>query len=133
MDNREVLSGRRWHGNARRAFRGRRKRGEKRERKMAHSISKLRTMGPVPGIDGVERFQFRDASAFHNSHQIQTSIGKSPGTIGEADQRQHRTRRPDFGVSRAGSFEGGKRENDIADCARSNEQATVARNWQVTG
>jgi hypothetical protein len=133
MNDGEVLDGGLGHGDARRAFRGRRKRGEKRERKMAHSISKLRTMGPVPGIDGVERFQFRDASAFHNSHQIQTSIGKSPGTIGEADQRQHRTRRPDFGVSRAGSLERGERKDNVADRAGANKQATVARNWQVTG
>ena len=112
----------RWNRDVRNPFRGRRQRGEERERKMAHSISKLRTMGPVPGIDGVERFELRDAGAFHDSHQIQASIGDSPGAVGEADQRQHRTRRPDFGVGRARSFERGKRKDNVADRARPNQQ-----------
>jgi len=121
MDDREVLSRSLRDGNSRRAFRGRRKRGEKREREMAHSISKLRTMGPVPGIDGVERFELRNAGPFHDPHQIQTRIGKSPGTIGEADQRQHRARRPDFGVNRARGLERGERKDHVADGARPNE------------
>ena len=117
MDDREVLSGDLRDRNLRRAFGGRRKRGEERERKMAHSVSKLRTMGPVPGIDGVEGFQRGNAGPIHDSHQIQGSVGKSPGAVGEADQGKHRTRGPNFGIRRAGGFERGERKNDVADRA----------------
>ena len=106
-------------------FHGRRKRGEKRKRKMAHSISKLRTMGPVPGIDRVERFELRDAGPFHHSHQIQAGIGDGACTIGEADQRKHWARHPNFGVSRARSLERGERKNDVANRSRPNEQAAL--------
>jgi transposase len=121
VNDREVLNLCLRHGNARDSFRGRWKRREERERKMAHSISKLRTMGPVPGIDGVERFELRDAGSFHDSHQVQASIGNSPRTIRKANQRQHRTRRPDFGVNCARRLERGKRENDVADRPGANE------------
>ena len=105
MDDRKVLSGRRWHGNVRDSFGGRRQRGEKREWKMPHGVAKFGTIRSIPGMDGVESFELRNPSVFQYSHQIQTRIGNGPGTIGEANQRQHRTRRPDFGVSRARSFE----------------------------
>ena len=98
---------------------------EERERKMAHSVSKLRTVRSVPRVNRVERFQLRDASPFHDAHQIQASIGDSPGAIGEADQRQHRTRRPDFGITRPRRFQRRKRKNDVADRARPNQQATT--------
>ena len=104
VDNRKILDRLPWNSDVRNPFRGRRKRGEERERKMAHSVSKLRAMGPVPGIDGVERFELRDAGAFHHAHQIQTGIGDSPRTIREADQRQYRARRPGFGVTCARGF-----------------------------
>jgi len=125
MNHRKVLNGCLGNGYARNPLGRRRKRGEKRERKMAHGISKLRTMGPVPGIDGVERLQLRNAGVFHHSHQIQTGICDGAYPIGETDQRQHRTRRPDFGVSRARSFKRGKRKDNIADRARANEQSST--------
>jgi hypothetical protein len=125
MNDREVLSGRLRDDNPRDSFRGRRKRREKREREMANSISKLRTMCPVPGMDGVERFELGDAGAFHDAHQIQASVGDSSSTICEADQRERRARRPDFGVSRPSRFKRGERKNNVADRARPNEQPTT--------
>jgi hypothetical protein len=68
MDDREVLSTGRWHGDARNAFAGRGKRREKRERKMPYSVSKLGTLRPIPGVDGIELFQVRDAGPIHYSH-----------------------------------------------------------------
>jgi len=125
MKDREVLNRSLRHNNSRRAFRGRRQRREKRERKMAHSISKLRTMGPVPGIDRVERFELRDASPFDDAHQIQTSIGDSSGAVGKADQGEHRARRPDFGIGGARGFQRGKRKDNVADRAGADKQATI--------
>jgi hypothetical protein len=68
MNDREVLNGCIRNGYARNSLSGRGECREKRERKMAHSISKLRTMGPIPGIDGIESLQLRDASPFNHSH-----------------------------------------------------------------
>jgi len=92
---------------------------------MPHSISKLWTMGPIPGIDGIERFEFRDARSVHHSHQLNAGIGDSACTIREADQREHRARSPDFGICGASGFERRKRKNDVADRARPDQQASV--------
>jgi hypothetical protein len=126
MDDREVFNRLRWYSDVRNPFRGRRQRREKRERKMAHSISKLRTMGPVPGIDGVERLQLRDARSLYYPHQIQTGIGDGAHTIGKANQGQHRARRPDFGVICPSRFQRRERKNNIADRARPNEQSALS-------
>jgi hypothetical protein len=120
MDDREVLDRFRWNGDLRDPFRGRRKCREKGERKMAHSILKLRTMGPIPGIDRIERFKLRNARPFHHTHQIQTSIGDSSRAVGETDQGKHRARRPDFGIGGARGFERGKRKDNVADRAGAN-------------
>jgi hypothetical protein len=89
-------------------FHRRRQRGEERKWKLTDGIAKFRTVRSVPGMDGVERFQLREAGPFHYSHQIQASVGKSPGAIRETNQRQHRARRPDFGVRCSGGFESRK-------------------------
>jgi hypothetical protein len=120
MDDREVPDGCGRNSDVRNPFGGRRQRREKREREMAQSISKLRTMGPVPGIDRVERFELRDAGSFHHSHQIQAGIGNRSGAVRKANQGQHRTRSPDLGVNRACGLECGKRKNDVANRARPN-------------
>jgi hypothetical protein len=117
MDDGEVLNRCGRNGNARDAFGGRRERGEKRERKMADGVAKFRTVRPVPGIDGVEGFELRDASPVHDSHQTQGSVGKSPCAIGETEQGQYRPRGPDFGIKGAGCFEGGEREDHVSDGA----------------
>ena len=51
---------------------------------------------------------------FDDAEQIQTRICKRPGSIGEADERKHRARRPNFGVSGTRSFQGGKRQDHVA-------------------
>lgn len=125
MDDREILRRRRGNSDVGNPFHGRRKRREKRERKMAERISKLRTMGPVPGIDGVECFKRGDARPFHHSHQIDAGIGDSPGAVREANQGKHRARSPDFGVIGAGGFERRERKDDVADRARPDQQTSV--------
>ena len=49
-------------------------------------------------------------------------IGKSAGAVGEADQGKHRARGPDFGIRRAGGFERGERQDDVADRAGADQQ-----------
>jgi hypothetical protein len=123
MDDREVLDGCPRNGDMRDAFGGRRQRRKERERKMANRVAKLGAVRAVPGIDGIERFELGDAGAFHYSHQIQGSVGNSPGAIRETDQREHRSRCPDFRISRSGGFERGERKNNVADRAGANEQS----------
>ena len=126
MNDREVLD-RGWrNSDVRNPLHGRRQRREERERKMAHSISKLRTMGPVPGINGIERLELGNAGALHDSHKLQTSIGNRACTIGKADQGEHRARRPDFGVRGSGGFEGRKGEDDVADRTRADQQSAFS-------
>jgi len=124
MDDGKVLLGRRWNGDVWDSFGGRRQSRKEREREMAQSISKLRTMGPVPAIDRVERFQLWDAGAFHDAHQIQAGIGNCAGAVCKANQGKHRARRPYFGVLGAGLFQGRKGKNDVANGSRPNEQAS---------
>jgi len=64
MEDGEVLPRSRRDCNARNSFRRRRQRGEKREGKMAHGVAEFGPVRPEPGIDGIERFQLRDAGAF---------------------------------------------------------------------
>jgi len=126
MDDREILYRCQWHFDTRSALKGWRKRREKRERKMPYSISKLGALRPVPGVDGIEPFQVRDAGAIHDAEQIQASIRNGSRAVGEADQRQHRTRGPNLRVIGAGSLQRRQRENYITDRARPNEQAAVS-------
>jgi hypothetical protein len=107
------------------AFPGRRERGEKREREMADGVAKFGAVRSVPGIDGVEGFQLRDARVFDHADQIQARIGDGSGAVGEADQRKQRARGPDFGIRRPSSFQGRKRKDDVADGARTDEQSTT--------
>ena len=106
-------------------FRGRRQRREECERKMPHSLSKLRTMGPVPGINGVERFELRYACPFHDAHQVQAGIGDSAGAIGKTDQGEHRTRSPDFRICGAGCLQRREGKDHVADRAGADEEATT--------
>jgi len=125
VNDREVLNGCLGNSDVWNSICGRRQRWEKRERKMANRVTKLRTMGPIPGIDGIEPFELGDASPFHHSHQIQAGVGDSPGAVGKTDQRKHRARRPDFGVTRACSLERGQRKDNVANRARPNEKSTT--------
>jgi len=62
---------------------------------------------------------------FDHSDQIQAGIGERPGAISEANQRKQRPRRPHFRISGAGGFERGKREDDVADGSRPNQETTI--------
>lgn len=112
-------------GNMRDAFGGWRKRREERERQMPNRVAEFGAIRSVPGIDGIELFQFWNAGAVHNADQIESSVGDGAGAIGEADQGEHRARSPDFGVMGAGGLECWQRENYIADGARPDEQSTT--------
>lgn len=125
MHHREVFDGSFRNHNERGPFSGRWKRGEKRERKVTDSVAEFGTIRSVPGIDGIERFEFRDARPFHHSQQVQGCVCESPGAIGEPDQREQRARGPDFGISGAGPFQRGKRKNDVANRPRANKESTV--------
>ncbi len=119
------MSGRRRDSYARNTFAGRRERGEKRERKIADGVAEFGPVGSVPGIDGVEGFELRDARVLDHAKQVQASIGKSPGAVGEADQWKQRPWSPNFGVTSTGSFERGERKNDVADRSRAYEKSAM--------
>ena len=92
---------------------------------MAYGIAKLGAIGSVPGIDGVEGFKLGDAGVFDHAQQIEAGIGDRACAIGEADQREHRARGPDFGIRRAGGFQRGERQDDVADRARPDQQIVL--------
>lgn len=129
--NHGVLANRRSrHGDARNAGR-RRQRGEERKRKMSHGGAEFRTVGPVPGINGIEGFERRDAGTLHHADQIQARIDDGARAVGEADQRQHRPRGPHFGVIGAGGLQRGQRQDDVANGAGADEQAASQRTRSI--
>jgi len=89
---------------------------------MANCVAKFWLCRAVPGIDRVEGVELGDACAFDYAQQVESCIGDGAGAIGEADQREHRARRPNLSVFGARCFEGGKRKDHIADRAGANEQ-----------
>lgn len=94
---------------ARRTWRGDGQRREKGERQMPNGVAELRVAGAVPGVNGVERFEFRNASIVEHADQVQAGIGDGAGPGSEPKQGQYRARRPDLGVVRAGRFQSGER------------------------
>ena len=105
MDHGEILPGSGRNRNARDAFGGRWKGGEKSERQMPDRIAELRAVGSVPGIDGIESFQLRDPRSFHHAEQVQARIGDGARAVGEAYQGKHGAGRPDLRVIGARGFE----------------------------
>src|ERR1700676_4837824 len=69
MNHGDVFGRLRGYGDARDAF-GRRECGKKREWQVADRVAEFGTVRSIPGIDGLEGFQLRNAGAFHYSHQI---------------------------------------------------------------
>lgn len=104
-----------------------RERGEERDGKTTDGLAKVGTAGPVPGVDGIESFEFGNAGGFDDAQKIEAGVGDGPGALGKADEGKHGTRGPDFGVSGAGRFECGQRQDDVADGAGSNEKAARGR------
>jgi len=125
MNDGKVAGRFRRDGDVRNSLRGRRERGEKRERKMADGVAEFGTVGSVPGIDGVEGFELGDAGVFDHADQIQSRIANRPSAVGEADQGEQRPRRPDFGIRDTRGFESGERKDDVADGAGANEKSTT--------
>lgn len=101
--------------------------GEKSERKIANGSAKLGAVEAVPGIDRIERFQFGDPRVFDDAQHIETGVGDRASSVGEADQRQQRARRPHFGKVGLCSFQSGQREDDVADGAGADEEAAGDR------
>jgi hypothetical protein len=127
MDHGEIAGRGGGHRNARDAFGGRRERGKKCKRKMADGLAKLGAVCAVPGIDGIERVELRDARIVDDAQKVEAGIGNRAGAVGETDQGKQGARRPDFGVIGARGFKSRQGQNDIADGAGANQQAASAR------
>ena len=124
MNHGKILAFGSGNRNARDAFGRRRKSREERERQMPNCVAEFGAIRSVPAIDGIELLQFRNAGTIHNADQIESGVGDGAGAIGEADQGEHRARSPDFGVTCAGGFECGQREDYIANGARPDEKSS---------
>jgi hypothetical protein len=85
----------------------RRQRGEEGEGQVRHRRAEFGTVRPVPGIDGIEGFQRRDAGVVHHTDQVQARVDDGARPVREADQRQDRPGSPYLGVIGAGGFERG--------------------------
>ena len=92
---------------------------------MPDGVAKFRAIGPVPGINGVERFERGDWGIFDDADQVKAGVGNRPDTVGKTNQREHRAGRPDLGVIRARSFELRQREDHVADGAGTDQQAST--------
>jgi hypothetical protein len=124
MDHREVLARRIRNRNMRDTF-GRRQRREESEREIADGLSKLNTIRPVPGVDRIERTQFRDLFALNDTEPLQASVNDGARAISEANQRQDRPRRPDFGIVSPRRLKGRQRKNHISDCPWPYQQSAM--------
>ena len=89
---------------------------------MRDGFTKLGTVGAVPGINFIERFE-RWACCVGDADEVESCVGDGTGFIGEADQRQSDAGRPDFGVIGSRGFESGEREDDVADGAGADQKA----------
>ena len=85
MDYSEILASSRRNGNAGDAFGGRRKRREECKWQVADRIAKLGAVRAVPGIDGIEVLQLRNAGILDHADQIESGVGDGAGAVGEAD------------------------------------------------
>lgn len=90
---------------------------------MSDGLAKLRAIGPVPGVDGIEGFELRSTSAFLNANEFDAGVDDRASAIGKANQWENRPRGPDFGVIGASRFERRQREYHVADRAGTNEQS----------
>jgi len=124
MDHGEILTSSRRDRNARDAFGRRRKCGKECEGQMTDRFAELGAVRTVPGIDGIEVFELRDAGTFDHADQVESGVGDGACAIGKANQRKHRARSPDFGVIDASGFESGQGKNDVADGAGPDEESS---------
>lgn len=122
MDDSEIFAPGRRDFNARRNF-GERLGGEKRKGQVRDGGAEFGAGGAVPGVDFVEGFEQR-AFCRCDAQQIEAGVGDGAGSVGEADKGEGNARGPDFGVIGPGGFERGERENDVADGAGADQEAS---------
>jgi hypothetical protein len=89
---------------------------------MRDSFPKLGTVGAVPGIDFIERFE-RGTLCARDADEVESGVGNGTGLVGEANERQRHARSPDFGVIGLRGFQSGEREDDVADGAGADQKA----------
>ncbi len=107
-----------------------RERRKERERKIAHRIAKIRTIGAIPGVNGIEWAQCVERSLVDDADQVEAGVGDGSRAAGEAEQWQNRALRPDFGIFGSRRFQLRQRENHISDGAGSNQQSAMHL-WKV--
>jgi hypothetical protein len=90
---------------------------------MRDGFAKFGTRRAVPGIDFVEAFEQR-AACSGDAQEVESGVGDGSGAIRKTDERKGRARGPDFGVIGTGGFEGGKREDYVADGAGADQEAS---------
>ena len=125
MNRDEIFDGRGGHGNFRVAAARNRKRREKSKRQMRDRGAKFGAIRAVPGIDGVERFEFGDARVVEHAKQVEPGVGDGAGAIDGADQRQNRAGSPDLGVVGARRFHFRKPEDHVANGAGPDQESAV--------
>ncbi len=90
---------------------------------MFHCIAKSDVTCSVPGINGIEGFEFGQTSVVAYTNEIEAGIGNRASAICKLDERQHRARRPDLGVIGASALKLRQREDAIANRTGTDEQA----------
>jgi hypothetical protein len=121
MDDGEISGGSRRNRNLGNAI-GWRQRGEKGEGQVAHHRAEFGALVAVPGVDRIETLNRRRGSTVDNAHKIESRVGDGARTIGETNQWERGSRRPDFGVLGAGRLKRREREDYVADGAGANQQ-----------
>jgi hypothetical protein len=125
VDDGEVLA-RGWrNGDARRSF-GERLRRKEFEGQVRDGFAEFGSSCAVPGIDFVEAFEQR-AFCGGDAQEVESGVGDGLGSFCKTDKRKGRARGPDFGVIGSGGFEGGEREDHVADGAGTDQEASHKR------
>jgi hypothetical protein len=97
--------------------------GEKFERQVRDGFAEFGSSCAVPGIDFVEAFEQR-AFCGGDAQEVESGVGDGLGSFCKTDKRKGRARGPDFGVIGSGGFEGGEREDYVADGAGADQEAS---------
>ena len=61
--------------------------GEEREGEIANGVAKLRAIGAVPGVDGIEWAERAERSIFDDANEVESGVGDGARAVGEANQR----------------------------------------------
>jgi hypothetical protein len=97
----------------------------KRQSDLLHLLTKLRTIRPVPGNNGIEGLKLRDQARWRlhawQPEQV-NSRGCDSSRLRPTDQRNYERGYPHFGGLGSKRFDGGQRQDAIADTAWSNDE-----------